>query len=67
MNFNLLFTRTEVSNDNKWTESKPYKIKPNSKYEAKKGSPRKTKEKTKKNISKQNVVNLPDSTFCWSV
>ena len=32
MNFNLLFTRTEVSNDNNQTESKLYIIELNNKY-----------------------------------
>ena len=32
MNFNLLFTRTEVSNDNNQTESKLYILEPNNKY-----------------------------------
>ena len=32
MNFNLLFTRTEVSNDNNQTETKLYIIELNNKY-----------------------------------
>ena len=48
MNFNLLFTRTEISsNDNNLTESKLYIIEPNDKYKTKKGTPRKTKENRK--------------------